>query len=113
MRALAVVNCHRTSTIRSFRSSSQAVTCFSNSSLVSIRRSGHCRASTDSSISAMFSQLPCFGVWWTSSRSAIRRACSGGNASHDDLILWLADKEARALIHFEAATTAPEGPGRK
>ena len=41
MRASAVVNCHRTSTIRSFRYSSQAVTSLSNSSLVSIRRSRH------------------------------------------------------------------------
>ncbi len=58
-----------------------------------IRRSRHCRASTDSSISAMFSQLPCFGVWWISSFSAIRRACSGGNASYSEAVL-------RLLVHL-------------
>ena len=26
-----------------------------------------------------------------------------GNANHDDLILWLAYKEAKALIQFDAA----------
>ena len=30
---------------------------------------------------------PCFGVWWISSRSAIRRACSGGNASYSEASL--------------------------
>ena len=30
-----------------------------------------------------------------------------GNANHDDLILWLAYREARALIGFDAARTAP------
>ena len=38
MRASAVVNCHFTSTIRSFRSSSHAATSRSNSSFDSIRR---------------------------------------------------------------------------
>jgi tetratricopeptide (TPR) repeat protein len=31
-----------------------------------------------------------------------------GNANHDDLSLWLAYKEAKALIKFDAATAAPE-----
>ena len=29
-------------------------------------------------------------------------------AYHDDLILWLAYKEAKAMIHFDAAAAAPE-----
>jgi hypothetical protein len=30
------------------------------------------------------------------------------DANHDDLILWLAYKEAKALIKFEPAPAAPE-----
>src|SRR5829696_5161946 len=40
-----------------------------------------CRARTDSSISAMFSQEPCFGVWWISRRWARANAWAGSNAS--------------------------------
>jgi hypothetical protein len=36
------------------------------------------------SISAMFNQLSCLGVWWNSILSTIRRATSGGNASGKD-----------------------------
>ena len=68
-----------TSTIRSFRSISHASTSPTSTSADSIRRSRHCRANTDNSISAMFSHHPCFGVWWTSSFSAIRLARSGRN----------------------------------
>ncbi len=76
-----MVNCHLTSTIRSFLSISHAPTSFTSTSLDSIRLSKHCRPSTESSISAMFSHEPCTGVWWISSLSAIRRARSGSNAS--------------------------------
>ena len=69
-----------TSTIRSFRSISHASTSPTSTSADSSCRSRHCRASTDNSISAMFSHDPCFGVWWTSSFSAIRLARSGRNA---------------------------------
>ena len=48
-----------------------------SSAAVSIRSSRHCRVRTHSSISAMFSHDPCFGVWWTSSFSAIRQASLG------------------------------------
>jgi tetratricopeptide (TPR) repeat protein/tRNA A-37 threonylcarbamoyl transferase component Bud32 len=34
-----------------------------------------------------------------------------GNASHDDLVLWLAHKEAQAMIQFDAPATAPATPG--
>ena len=30
------------------------------------------------------------------------------DAYYDDLILWLAYKEAKAMIHFDAAPAAPE-----
>jgi hypothetical protein len=30
-----------------------------------------------------------------------------GSANHDDLILWLAYKEAKAMIHFDAPPAAP------
>jgi tetratricopeptide (TPR) repeat protein len=36
-----------------------------------------------------------------------------GNASHDDLILWLAYKEAKAAIQFDARSAAPATPGGK
>jgi hypothetical protein len=36
-----------------------------------------------------------------------------GNASHDDLILWMAYKEAKALIQFEPAPAAPAPPSGK
>jgi tetratricopeptide (TPR) repeat protein len=36
-----------------------------------------------------------------------------GDAYWDDLILWLAYKEAKAMIHFDAAPVAPERPARK
>ena len=36
-----------------------------------------------------------------------------GNASHDDLILWLAYKEAKAMIQFDAPAAAPATPGGK
>ena len=33
-----------------------------------------------------------------------------GNAGRDDLILWLAYKEAKAMIRFDAAPASPETP---
>jgi serine/threonine protein kinase/Tfp pilus assembly protein PilF len=36
-----------------------------------------------------------------------------GNANNDDLILWLAYKEAKALIQFEPTPAAPAPPGGK
>ena len=55
----------------------QAATSRSSVARSASRRSRHCRASTLSSISAMFSQLPCLGVWWISSLSASRLASAG------------------------------------
>src|SRR5262249_9539210 len=67
-----------------FRSASQAATTRASSSRVAIRRPRHCRASTENSSSATFSQLACLGVSWNSSRSVSRRASSGANASYND-----------------------------
>jgi hypothetical protein len=36
-----------------------------------------------------------------------------GNASHDDLILWLAYKEAKAMIRFNAVTLPQAKPSQK
>ena len=36
-----------------------------------------------------------------------------GNDDHDDLILWLAHKEAKAMIQFDAPAAAPATPGGK
>jgi hypothetical protein len=41
----------------------------------------HCRVSELSSFSAIFSQLPCFGVWQKRRRRTIARARAGRNAS--------------------------------
>jgi hypothetical protein len=35
------------------------------------------------------------------------------NATHDDLILWLAYKEAKAMIHFDAAPPPKAGNDKK
>jgi hypothetical protein len=60
--ASAVVNRHCTPTSRSLRPSCHAPTSRSISRADSIRRPRHCRDSTLSSISAMFSHDPCLGV---------------------------------------------------
>ncbi len=36
-----------------------------------------------------------------------------GSADHNDLILWLAYKEAKAMIRFNAAPATPETPHGK
>lgn len=35
------------------------------------------------------SQMPCFGVWWNSSRFTMGRASAGGNASYREAGPWL------------------------
>jgi hypothetical protein len=42
-----------------------------------------------SSISAMFSQLPCLGVECSSSRSVSRLASAAGNAAYSDAGVWV------------------------
>ena len=62
MRASSVVNCQFTVAPRSFlRLCHVWISCF-KVSWSAIRLERHCRDSTESSISAIFSQLPCFGV---------------------------------------------------
>jgi hypothetical protein len=53
------------------------------------RRSKHCSARTLSSISAMFSQLPCVGVACSSSLSVSRLASAGGKASYSEAGVWV------------------------
>ena len=48
------------------------------------RRAKHCRASTLNSHSAMFSQLPCFGVYTNSSLSSNARALAGSKVLYSD-----------------------------
>ena len=36
-----------------------------------------------------FSQLPCLGVWWNSSRLAMRRSSAAGKVSYSDAVLWV------------------------
>ena len=36
-----------------------------------------------------------------------------GGADHDDLIMWLAYKEAKAMIQFDATPAAPAKPQTK
>ena len=61
-----------------FRSDTQALTALSRLSWSTLRPRRQARASTLNSISAIFSQLPCLGVWWNSSRLAMRRASGAG-----------------------------------
>ena len=62
IRASAVVNCHSMVTWAALRSRSQAAILLSSVSASGIRRERHCRDKTDSSVSAILSQLPCSGV---------------------------------------------------
>jgi len=76
MRAVSVVKRQFTRVAVWFRLSSQAVISLCSVSLSGIRRSKHWDERMASSISAAFSQLPCFGVLWISSLSASRlRGC--------------------------------------
>ena len=58
----------------SLRSASQALMFLCRASSSGFRLLRQARATTLNSISAMFSQLPCLGVWWNSIRLAMRRA---------------------------------------
>ena len=60
--ALSVVKCQQMFSLAWFRSVSHAASSRRSSSMSAILRERHCRVMTLSSISAMFSQLPCFGV---------------------------------------------------
>src|SRR2546423_611966 len=73
-RASAIVKRQWILTFASLRGVSQATTSLRTNSVASRRRSRHCRSKIESSVSAMFSQLPCTGVGWISTRRASRRA---------------------------------------
>ena len=64
-----------------FRSDTQALTAFPKLSSSALRPRRQARASALNSIYAMLSQLPCLGVWWNSSRLAMRRASAAGKVS--------------------------------
>ena len=68
---------------------SPTITSCRNTATSSIRRSRHCPERTLSSVSAMFNQLPCLGVEWTSSRSHKRLASAGGKASYNAPPVWV------------------------
>src|SRR6266540_385014 len=89
MRASSVVKRQSTPPPVALRAVCHAATSRCRVARSASRRSRHCSASTASSISAMFSQLPCLGVSCSSSRSASRLASAGGNASYSDAGVWV------------------------
>src|SRR5512132_1472402 len=89
MRASVVVKRQSTPRPAALRAVCQAVTSRSSAARLASRRSRHGSASTLSSISAMFSQLPCLGVAWSSSLSASRLASAGPNASYSEAGVWV------------------------
>jgi hypothetical protein len=77
-RASAIVNRQLMATFAGLRRVSQAPTSFWSNLVASRRRSRHGRSRMESSVSAMFSQLPCTGVGWISYRRARRKCLLGG-----------------------------------
>ena len=80
-RASAVVNCQSVLTWLLFQLCCHAATSSTRVCLSAMRRSRHWPDKTLSSDSAMFIQLPCFGVKCHSNRSTNRRASAAGKAS--------------------------------
>lgn len=76
------VNCQLMVEFLLFRCSCQSATSFFISSMVEICLFKHCLFKTCNSISAILSQLPCFGVNTKSNLSHILLASSGSNASY-------------------------------
>ena len=81
IRASSFVNCQLTLAFLLFLNCCHARTSFLTTSISSILLFRHCPVSTFNSISAMFSQLPCFGVYTNSNLSHKAFALSGGNVS--------------------------------
>ena len=69
MRASSAVNCQLTFAFLLFLNSCHARTSFRTTSMSSILLFKHCPVSTFNSISAIFSQLPCFGVYANSNNN--------------------------------------------
>ena len=82
IRASLVVNCQLTLAFLVFLAFCQASTSFFTSEMLLIHRFKHCPLKTFNSISAMFNQLPCFGVYTNSNRFQRALAFSGGNVSY-------------------------------
>src|SRR3954469_11151186 len=85
MRASFVANCQSALVAAALRRYCQAWT-WRSSVALSPTRSGRSRPRALSLISAMFSQEPCLGVWWISSRSAMRLASPLGLLGRECLI---------------------------
>ena len=100
MRASSALNRQLTGFAAAFLRRSQAATSRRSMSRSCIRRSRHCRARTLIPGSAMFSQLPCFGVWCTSNPLARREAPTGAKASYSVESLWVSGCPSRARSSF-------------
>src|SRR6266566_3249332 len=120
MRASSVVNRQSTPRPEALRAACHAATSRSSVAWSASRRSRHCSASTLSSISAMFSQLPCLGVYCSSSLSASRLASAGGKASYSDAGVWVLqvvldqhDRLGVGVVHVDQVLDAgrPVDPG--
>src|SRR3954454_14939972 len=85
IRASVVVNCQSALVAAALRRCCQAWT-WRSSVALSPTRSGRSRPRALSLISAMFSQEPCLGVWWISSRSAMRLASPLGLLGRECLV---------------------------
>ena len=83
------VNCQLMVEFLLFRCSCQSATSFFISSKVEICLFKHCLFKTCNSISAILSQLPCFGVNTKSNLSHILLASSGSNASYSAPGVWV------------------------
>ena len=84
MRASSVVHCQSTCFASLLRLFSHAFVSLRSVSMSGIRRHKHCRVSTLSSISAIFNQLPCLGVYTISKREHNLCASSASNALDKD-----------------------------
>ena len=89
IRASRVVNRQLTLAFLLFRDPCHAWTSLRTTLMSSILLFRHCPPSTLNSISATFSQLPCFGVYTKSKRSYSALALSGANASYSDPGTWV------------------------
>ena len=78
------MNCQSTFVFLLFLNFCHAITSFLTTAMSSILLFKHWLVSTFNSISAIFNQLPCFGVYTNSNRSHIAFALFGWNVSYND-----------------------------
>ena len=89
MRASAVVKRQLTVPPAWLRVAHQALTSRFTVSISGNRRLKHWRANTLNSHSAIFNQLPCFGVYTNSNLSSNARATCGANTLYNDAPQWV------------------------